>query len=102
MIKRNYDEDIRVQVTKRLPKDELRTVIEDFVRQGITFAISKHNSDYEIWRQILPGDRPRVKNRKDGMTPDGVISQDPEELEQRNFVCIWENGEMVEGSPEIL
>lgn len=97
MIKRSYDQDIRVQVTKRLPKDEIHSVINDFVNKRLTFAVSKHNSDYEVWRQILPGDQPRVKNRKDGMTPDGVITQDPEELEQRNFVCVWEQGELVLG-----
>lgn len=95
--KREYNSDIRVQVTKRLSKDDIRSVVNDFVRQGLTFAVSKHNSDYEVWREILPGDQPRIKNRKDGMTPDGVITEDPDELKQRNFICVWDHGELVVG-----
>lgn len=97
MIKRAYHDDIKVQVTKRLNKEEITSIINDFENKGLTFAVSKHNNDYEIWRQVLPGDQPRVKNRKDGMTPDGVITQDESELDQRNFVCIWDSGNLVEG-----
>ena len=93
-----FEDEIRVQVTKRLAKDEIRSIVQGFIRQGLTFAISRHNSDFEVWRQILPGDTLRVKNRKDGMMPNGVIEQDATDLEARNFVCIWENGKLVYGN----
>ncbi len=103
MIQSNkYDKEIRVQVTKRLPKREIQSVIHDFEGQHLTFAVSQIDSDYEIWRQILPGDEPRIKNRKEGMTPAGVIEEDDEDLAQRNFVCIWEQGKLVFGNPEML
>jgi len=35
------------------------------------------------------------------MTPAGVISQD-EDLKQRNFVCIWDNGKPVYGNLDKL
>jgi len=92
-----FNEIIRVQVTKRLPKRELSSVIESFIRQGLTFAVSQRDKEYEVWRQILPGDEPRIKNRKEGMTMFGVIEQDIEDLESRNFVCIWEQGKPVYG-----
>ncbi|MBI1389486.1 MAG: hypothetical protein GC154_13670 [bacterium] len=101
-LKSHLEDDIRVQVTKKLTRDDIQSIVRDFVKQRLTFAVSKHDSDYEVWRQVLPGDQPRVKNRKDGMTPDGVISQDPDELNQRNFVCVWEEGKLVEGSEDLI
>lgn len=95
-----YDENIRVQVTKRLPKKEIYSIVQHFLKQGITFAVSRNDGEYEVWRQILPGDEPRVKNRKEGMTPSGVIAQDKKDLEQRNFVCIWDEGKLVFGDPD--
>ncbi|HOJ62524.1 MAG TPA: hypothetical protein PK878_19770 [bacterium] len=94
---KNYEGQIQVQVTKRLPKKDLYSIVQQFVNQKLTFAVSKHATEYEIWRQILPGDQPRVKNRKEGMTPAGVISQD-EDLARRNFVCIWDKGKPVYGN----
>ncbi|MEW6235105.1 MAG: hypothetical protein AB1656_06935 [Candidatus Omnitrophota bacterium] len=99
---KKYDAEIRVQVTKRLPKRDIRSVVKDFIRQGLTFAISQHDAEYEVWRQILPGDRPRVKNRKDGMIPAGIIEEDRNDLEGRNFVCVWDQGERVEGDFEAI
>lgn len=101
-VQTDYINKIRVQVTKRLSKQDVKSVVSDFVRQRLTFAVSKHNSDYEVWRQILPGDEPRVKNRKDGMTPAGVITEDPDELQERNFICVWDTGQLVEGDGEQL
>ncbi|MBZ0258913.1 hypothetical protein K8I31_22815 [bacterium] len=101
-IQTDYTNKIRVQVTKRLSKQDVKSVVSDFVRQRLTFAVSKHNSDYEVWRQILPGDEPRIKNRKDGMTPAGVITEDPDELQERNFICVWEMGQLVEGDSDQL
>lgn len=92
-----FDERIRVQVTKRLPKREIASVIKDFVGQGLTFAVSQHKSEYEVWREILPGDLPRIKNRKEGMTPAGVIAEDMTDLQSRNFICIWDQGNLVFG-----
>jgi len=97
MAPKKFDQEIRVQVTKRLPKRDVLSIVNDFIHQQITFAVSQHDSEYEVWRQILPGDLPRVKNRKDGMTPAGVIAADLEDLEERNFVCIWELGQLVYG-----
>ncbi len=97
---KKYESEIRVQVTKRLPRRDIQSVIDQFVKQHLTFAVSQVNSDYEVWRQILPGDLPRVKNKKDGMTPAGVIEEDTEDLVHRNFVCIWDQGELVYGDPE--
>ncbi len=93
-----YETQIKVQVTKRLPKKELRGVISQFINQGLTFAVSRHESEFEVWREVFPDDEPRIKNRKDGMTPAGVISEDEKDLDQRNFICIWENGEIVFGA----
>ena len=90
-----YNRVIRVQVTKRIPKRATQSIIRQFIQQGLTFALSQHESDYEIWREILPGDRPRVKNRKDGMIPCGIITEDDLDLDQRNFVCIWDQGKLV-------
>ncbi|MDP8245350.1 MAG: hypothetical protein P9L94_14795 [Candidatus Hinthialibacter antarcticus] len=98
----DYTRNIRVQVTKRLSKQDVKSIVSDFVKQRLTFAVSKHNSDYEVWRQILPGDEPRIKNRKDGMTPTGVITEDPDELQERNFICVWDAGQLVEGDCEQL
>ncbi len=97
----NFDQQIRVQVTKRLPKKEIHSIIREFIRQKLTFAVSKHDSEYEVWRQILPGDRPREKNRKDGMVPSGVIEQNLHDLDQRNFICVWNHGKIVKGKFEI-
>lgn len=96
---KKYEEEIKVQVTKRLSRDDIGSVVDCFIQQRLTFAVSRHKSDFEVWRQVLPGDKPRVKNRKDGMTPDGVIEQDINDLKNRNFVCIWENGDLVYGDP---
>jgi hypothetical protein len=95
-----YENDIKVQVTKRLARKDVYSIIKHFLGQRITFAVSKYDGEYEVWRQILPGDEPRVKNRKEGMTPSGVIAQDKKDLQQRNFVCIWDHGELVYGNPE--
>ena len=92
-----YDGKIRVQVTKRLPKRDIVSVVKDFMHQGLTFAVSQHKSEYEVWREILPGDLPRVKNRKEGMTPAGVIAEDMDDLDSRNFICIWEEGSLIYG-----
>ncbi len=100
--KSDYTKHIRVQVTKRLSKSDVKSIVSDFVSQRLTFALSKHNSDYEVWRQILPGDEPRIKNRKDGMTPAGVITEDPEELNERNFICVWDHGAIVQGDCDQL
>ncbi|RJP21889.1 MAG: hypothetical protein C4527_22820 [Candidatus Omnitrophota bacterium] len=97
-----YENEIRVQVTKRLPKRDIQSIVKDFAEQRLTFAVSQINSDFEVWRQILPGDLPRVKNRKDGMTPAGVIEEDVEDLSQRNFVCIWDQGELVFGDMDSM
>lgn len=97
-----YKEQIKVQVTKRLPKKEIRSIVRQFIEQGLTFAVSRHDSEYEVWREIFPDDEPRVKNRKDGMTPAGVIAQDKKDLEQRNFICIWERGKVVFGKMDKL
>lgn len=94
----DYQEQIKVQVTKRLPKKEIRSIVRQFIDQKITFAVSRHDSEYEVWREVFPDDEPRVKNRKDGMTPSGVIAQDEKDLEQRNFICIWEKGMIVYGN----
>ena len=96
-IEEDVQESIRVPVTKRLPKCQLDNVIDDFVRRKVTFAVSRHKSEYTIWREVLPGDRPRTKNRKEGMAIAGVIAQDSEELDERNFVCVWEGGEKIFG-----
>lgn len=95
-----YKDQIRVQVTKRLPKKEIRSIVRQFIEQGLTFAVSRHDTEYEVWREVFPDDEPRVKNRKDGMTPAGVIAQDLKDLEQRNFICIWEKGKVVYGTME--
>jgi hypothetical protein len=92
-----FEETIRVQVTKRLPRKEVISVVKDFAQQKLTFAVSRHKAEYEVWRQILPGDLPRIKNRKDGMTPAGVIAEDEHDLNSRNFICIWEEGNLVYG-----
>ncbi|MBN2327345.1 MAG: hypothetical protein JXR73_09320 [Candidatus Omnitrophica bacterium] len=92
-----YDDKIKVQVTKRLPKKDIRSVVRQFIEQKLTFAVSRHDSEYEVWREVFPDDEPRIKNRKDGMTPAGVIAQDKKDLEQRNFVCIWDKGHIVYG-----
>lgn len=97
MTAREFQEVIRVPVTKRLPKCQLGDIVDDFVRRKVTFAVSRHKSEYEIWREVLPGDRPRMKNRKEGMSVAGVITEDPSELDQRNFICVWREGELVFG-----
>lgn len=96
---KQFDEQIRVLVTKRLPKDEIAPIVQRFVKQQMTFAVCKVKSSYEVWRQIMPGDQPRVKNRKEGMTPNGIIEQDKEDVENRNFICIWDHGKPVYGDP---
>lgn len=92
-----YDDLIRVQVTKRLPKREIESIVNDFIAQSLTFAVSQIDNEYEVWRQILPGDQPRIKNRKEGMTMAGVIEEDEKDLEERNFISIWEKGKQVYG-----
>ncbi len=90
-------EAITVPVTKRLPKCQLHGIVSDFENRKLTFAVSRHKSEYELWREVLPGDRPRMKNRKEGMAFAGVIAQDNTELDERNFVCIWQEGERIFG-----
>ncbi len=89
--------EIRVPVTKRLPKCQLSGIIDDFVQRKVTFAVSRHKSEYEIWREVLPGDRPRTKNKKEGMAIAGVIANEEDELNKRNFICVWKSGERVFG-----
>lgn len=96
-----YQDEIKVQVTKRLPKREIASVVRDFIDQRLTFAVSQHEAEYEVWRQVLPGDRPRVKNRKEGMVPAGIIEEDLEDLNERNFVCIWDHGKKVAGDFDV-
>ncbi|MGI6455698.1 MAG: hypothetical protein ACOX5R_08740 [bacterium] len=95
---KRYHEIIRVQVSKRLPKKAIRSIVKDLANQQLTFAISQKDSEYEVWREILPGDQPRVKNRKDGMTLAGIIEIDEKDLQERNFICIWEHGRLVAGN----
>ena len=99
MTTNHFEDRIRVQVTKRLSKRDVQSIVEDFTRQGLTFAVSRLKSDYEVWREILPGDQPRIKNRKDGMSFAGIIAEDKNDLEQRNFICIWDHGNLVHGDP---
>lgn len=100
--KKSFEDEIRVLVSKRLSKDDIEPIVDRFVQQRLTFAVSKIKTGYEVWRQILPGDEPRIKNRKEGMTPGGIIEQDQEYLGNRNFVCIWEQGEPVFGDPNYV
>lgn len=93
----NVGESIRVPVTKRLPKCQLNGIVSEFSNRGLTFAISRCKNEYEVWREVLPGDRPRIKNRKEGMAIAGVIVDDSMELEKRNFICVWEKGKRIEG-----
>ena len=93
-----YERNIRVIVTKRLSKKDISTIIRDFINKNMTFAVSEYKSEFELWREILPGDL--FKSRKsihDG-SPGAVIETEEKVLNRRDFVCIWNRGMEVFGN----
>jgi len=94
-----YDRDIRIIVSKRLAKKDLHSIIRDFIKQKLTFAISKVGKEFEIWRGILDDDS--KKSKQFGATPSSIIEMSSNILSTRNFVCIWDHGRVVFGSFKI-
>lgn len=91
----NLAESLVVPVSKILPLQDVRFIIQGFRRQGIACGLSLCNSgEVEVWRERLDGDKPHKKNLKSGATLAGVICVDQKELRQRDIFVVWDRGKV--------
>ena len=80
---------LSICVTNALPLDALKSIINQFREQKITFGLLPvgliNRGIYEIWRAPLPGETLLIPNHADrGM----IISPDPPALKAFKFISV--------------
>jgi len=92
-----YKNQIRIPVTKRLSKKDMKSVIEDFQTKKLTFAVSKIGTEFELWREVLSDDKFMEKTDNNIIIYSKNIKITDNLLNSRKFICIWKRGKIVYG-----